>query len=151
MTALLQLLSWLCPKLMLWADLTVTAANVALVSGNSESGTAGATITAGQAVYLDSADSRLKLCDAGAATTDDLYGIALHASLAGQPLAVQRAGVINLGATLVVGEVYMISETAGAICPVADIVAGDFVTMVGVALTAANLQLHKLTTSTAHG
>jgi hypothetical protein len=45
----------------------------------------------------------------------------------------------------------MISETAGGICPVADVGAGEFVTMVGVALTAANLQLHKLTTSVAHG
>jgi hypothetical protein len=68
------------------ADLTITAANV--IAGNSaktETGTAGATVTAGQVVYKDSADNKFKLADNDSATAGlrSPYGIALHASLAG--------------------------------------------------------------------
>jgi hypothetical protein len=66
------------------ADLTITAASVLAGSGAKKvNGTAGATITAGQAVYLDSADNEYKLADNDSATAAvrTVAGIALHASL----------------------------------------------------------------------
>ena len=49
-------------------------------------------------------------------------------------------GLVNLGATLVVGQVYCVSATAGAICPYADLTTGEFVCILGIATSAALLQ-----------
>jgi len=126
------------------ADLTVTAANVAEGSGAKKTtGTAGATITAGQTVYKDAADSnKIKLADADlsqAAST--VVGIALHAALSGQPITYQTDGQLDVGATLTVGEIYVLSGTAGGIAPVADLAASDWVVILGVALATDNLDV----------
>jgi hypothetical protein len=129
------------------ADLTITAANVLAGSGAKKvNGTAGATITAGQAVYLDSADNEYKLADNDSATAAvrTVAGIALHASLDGQPLTILSQGPITIGATTAVGEVYCLSSTAGGICPVADIAAGDYNTIIGIgtSTTVIDVKLH---------
>jgi hypothetical protein len=126
------------------ADLSITAANVAAASSaRTTTGTAGATVTAGQVVYLDSSDNKYKLADNDSATAAvrSPAGIALHASLNGQPLTVLTRGSITIGATTAVGEVYCLSSTAGGICPVADIAAGDYNTIIGVgtSVTAINV------------
>ena len=124
------------------ADITVVAADVVAGTGASfTTGTAGATITAGQTVYLDSGTSTFKLadCDASAATAT-VVGIALHGSLSGQPLKVHTGGDITLGVTpMTKGLIYVQSATAGGIAPSADLVGGDFTTFLGVAKTAAIL------------
>jgi hypothetical protein len=129
------------------ADLTITAASVLAGSGAKKvNGTAGATITAGQAVYLDSADNEYKLADNDSATAAvrTVAGIALHASLDGQPLTILSQGPITIGATTAVGEVYCLSSTAGGICPVADIAAGDYNTIIGIgtSTTVIDVKLH---------
>jgi hypothetical protein len=117
------------------ADLTITAASV--IAGNgakTDRGIAGATITAGQVVYLDATDNKYKLADNDSATAAvrSPAGIALHAALAGQPLVVLVSGLITIGATVAAGDVYCLSSTPGAICPSADIAAGDYNTIVGI-------------------
>lgn len=126
------------------ADLTITAGSVAMVSGTTEVMTAGATITAGQAIYKDASDSnKAKLADANdTAAKAAAYGIALNGASSGQPVSVLRTGVVNMGATLTVGEIYVVSDTAGGVAPEADLVnTNNFVTILGVGLTAANLDL----------
>lgn len=131
------------------ADLTITAANVIAGSGaKKETGIAGATVTAGQVVYKDSSDSdKFKLADNDSATAAvrSPYGIALHASLAGQPLTVLRQGPITIGATTAVGIVYCLSSTAGGICPSADIATGDYNTIIGIgtSTTVIDVKLHE--------
>jgi len=127
------------------ADLSVTAANVVGVSDiHTEKVTAGATITAGCPVYKDTSDSnKAKLTDCDASDAASVCnGIATHAALDEQPLVIQTQGVINVGATLTVGEVYMASGTAGKIAPHGDFTTGDRATIIGIAETAANLRLH---------
>ena len=118
------------------ADLTITAASVIAGStATKETGTAGASITAGQVVYKDASDSgKFKLADNDSATAAarTVYGIALHAASSGQPLTVLKSGPITIGATTAVGTVYMLSSTAGGIAPVADAGSGDYVTVLGV-------------------
>ena len=84
------------------ADISVTAsAVVASVTALVEhGGKAGATITAGQVLYKDSSDGKLKLADndSGTAAVRTVYGIALHASLDGQPLSVIKRGPLTLNA-----------------------------------------------------
>ena len=124
------------------ADITVTAANVALVSGSKQTGIAGETVTAGQSLYLKAADDRLWLADTdSSAATTTCIGIALNNASAAQPLTYAGSGAtVNMGATLVVG-VYVLSGTAGGVAPVADLAASDWVTILGTATTTANLAL----------
>jgi hypothetical protein len=121
------------------ADLSITAANVVAVSGATTArGTAGATITAGQLVYLDSSDNELKLADSNdTAAKSVVVGVALHASLDGQPLAYLTSGQITIGATVSLGKVYVLSTTAGGIAPIDDIASTEYISVLGVATTTA--------------
>lgn len=116
------------------ADLTVTAASVVNSSGAIQSGTAGETITAGMALYLKASDSKLykAQCD-GTAAEATLVGVSLHAALAGQPLAYAGNGnTINIGATTAKTP-YVVSAAAGAVAPVADLVTGNYISILGIA------------------
>ena len=126
------------------ADITVTAANV--VSGSDaikKQGVAGASITAGQPLYIDTANNNvLKLADANASLlTSTVDGIALHAAATGQPITYQSGGLITIGATVAVGTVYVVSATAGGIAPSADLATGMYTAILGVATTSGILQL----------
>lgn len=130
------------------ADLSITAANVIPVAGFSlYQGTAGATITAGQVVYLDTTTSTIKLADNDAtAATAVVQGIALHAALASQPLQVIIGGSLGMGAIFTAGVFYYLSATAGGICPVADLVSGKRVSQIGYASTTSNLVVQPINT-----
>lgn len=128
------------------ADISVTAASV-LASATAlveRTGTAGASITAGQVVYKDSSDGLLKLADSNSATAAvrGAYGIALHAASTGQPLAVARRGPVTFNAVLTAGTTYCSSTTAGGICPQADITTGGEVVILGQALSTTSLDLN---------
>lgn len=122
------------------ADVSQTPANVALVSGPTGRGTAGGTITAGMPVYKDSTDNgHLKPGDADAAASAACVGIALHGAADGQPLVYAKPGaVINWGATLSKNTYYVVSTTAGAVAPSADLAGGDYVTLLAVGDGTAN-------------
>jgi hypothetical protein len=120
-------------------------------------GIAGVAITAGQLLYLDSTATppNMKLADANlslAAAT--VLGVALHAASIGQPILYQTAGDINMGAVLIVGGVYVLSATdaAGAFALVADLAAGWYPTVVGIAWSASilTLAMAKQSTPTVH-
>lgn len=122
------------------ADLSITAADVVPASGAGLlRGTSGATITAGMACYLDSTDQRVKIahCETSA-TTAAVVGIAANGASAGQPVTLVVSGGLDLGATLTVGEVYVLSASGG-IAPVGDLLADDYVTVIGIATAADNL------------
>ncbi|MGE0214003.1 MAG: hypothetical protein AB7S41_20120 [Parvibaculaceae bacterium] len=126
------------------ADISITAANVKLVSGPSEQLKAGAAVTAGQIAYRDSATKTAKLADNDSATAEvrAVFGMALHAAAVDQPIALAKSGaVVDLGAVLTAGVDYYLSGTAGAICPRADVTTGDDPIRIGMALTTSRLQL----------
>jgi len=123
------------------ADLVITAANVVKTSGVVATGTSGATITAGMAIYVDSADAVQISHAVTSATTAAVDGIALNAASSGQPIDYLKAGgVLNLGTTLTIAKPYVLS-TAGLIAPVDDLLTADYVTIIGVATTAALITL----------
>ena len=123
------------------ADITVTAANVVPASGYQYiDGTAGATITAGQTVYLDSSVSTYKLADANAsAAASSTVGIALNGAAASQPIRVMTGGTLGFGAVLTKGTVYVQSATAGGIAPVSDLASGWYRVTLGIATSTSNL------------
>lgn len=137
-------------------DLSVTAANVAQGTGaQTESGVAGATITAGQPVYLDTTTQRYKLSDADSATVAarSVRGISLNGGSDGQPLTIQKMVLnteINIGATLVANTAYYLSSNAGGICPLADVGTGEYMVLIGIARTAALLRMGGVETTVAN-
>jgi hypothetical protein len=117
------------------ADLSITSANVVAGSGAKKvTGTAGATITAGQVVYFDTTDSKYKLADTDSATAAvrSPAGIALNGAANNQPLTVLTSGPVTIGATVAVGDVYYLSGTAGGLAPAADVAPGDYPCIIGI-------------------
>lgn len=116
------------------ADITITPANVKKGQGAVVvNGIAAATITAGQVLYR-LADGTFGLADANGASAliKTPFGIALNGGAAGQPIAIQTAGRIFIGGTAVQGTIYVLSATAGGICPAADLASGHRVGILGV-------------------
>jgi hypothetical protein len=102
-------------------DIAVTAAKVGVVypeRAEIYSGIAGATITAGQAVYIVVADGKLNLADENAsAETSACIGIALNGGGAGQVIDVLRKGHVYgfTVAALAYALPVSLSNTAGAL------------------------------------
>ena len=109
-------------------DISITAANVKLVSGPTRQLSAGAAITAGQIVYDEANTARAKLADNDSGTSEvrAAAGMALHAASTDQPLTMAKNGaVVDVGAVLTAGTDYYLSGTPGGICPRADVTTGD--------------------------
>lgn len=123
-------------------DISITAASVlAAAAAVKESGIAGATITAGQAVYKD-ANGKYQLADAdGAAALRVPTGIALNGAAVNQPMFVARSGAVTIGATLTAGTAYYLSDDPGGICPLADVTGGDYIVLIGLATSASVLNV----------
>jgi hypothetical protein len=124
------------------ADISITAANVVPSSSAViRYATAGATVTAGQLVYLDTADTdaqgigKAKLSDAnGAAALRVVDGIAVNSASAGQVIAyvVYDPALVIAASGLTANQILLSSATAGGIAPSADLTTGWYLTVVGV-------------------
>jgi hypothetical protein len=125
-------------------DVAVTAGNVKPSTGaRVKTGVAAATITAGQVLYQDPTTKKLGLCDCDSATAAARVpvGIALSGAAADQYVTYQYQGLITVGGTLTKGLVYVASDTPGGIMPAADLEAGDYTTVLGVAYSASQLSM----------
>jgi hypothetical protein len=106
------------------ADLTITASRVAPVrlTRDPRSFPAAVTITAGQAVYLDSTNA-LRLADADADATENAMGIALRSVVAGETTSIAAPDdLIDLGDALgglAYGAPVYLSGTAGGLADAA--------------------------------
>lgn len=124
------------------ADLSITATSViASAAARRVTKTAGATITAGQPVYVLTAGT-IGPADANDSTKATVLGIAENGGATGQRISVVTEDpAFVLGATVAIGDVLMASTTAGGIAPVADATTGDFVTVLGVAVSTSAINL----------
>lgn len=125
------------------ADVTVTAANVKPVGTSRTVQTVllGETVTQGQPLYLKAADSKYWKADADTLAEAAAAGIALTPGVADDYAIMLTAGTINMGGTLAVGQVYVVSVNAGGVAPYSDLGSGDYVTILGVATTTAVLNV----------
>jgi hypothetical protein len=101
----------------------------------------GSTIAAGQPIVASS--GKYVLADANAsAALAAAEGIAMTPGV-DNGFGVMAFGgpIILVGTTMVVGETYLVSPTAGGIMPNADRATGDFVTRLGTASSATQLNL----------
>ncbi len=115
------------------ADLSITPANV--VPGSDavivKGATAGATITAGDSIYIDAADrGKIKPCDADAAASAVCAGIALNGASDNQPVSYQSGGSLTIGATVVIGVSYYVTPNAGGLGVWAEVLSADYATLV---------------------
>lgn len=126
------------------ADIVITATSVVAGSDAVTSvGSAGEAITAGQALYVSSTTGKLMRADSNSATLEARQAtcIALNGGALNQPIVTQSFGDIAIGATLVAGSAYYLSDTPGGICPVADVGTGESVCMIGIAKSTSVLSL----------
>lgn len=126
------------------ADLSQTAANVGLISsgGTVQTVQAGEAITQGMPVYENTSSSPSKWYQADANASAEASAATAFAltpaSTDGYFVLIKGNGAeVNLGATLTVGETYVVSATKGAVAPIGDLTTGDFPTILGTA-TATN-------------
>lgn len=132
-------------------NVVITAANV-LADANARTpvGVAGETITAGQVLYFDPADSRWRRADAltalkAGSANPSFIKVALSGGSVGQTIALLDNGQdYTVGGTLVVGTTYVVSATAGGgnIAPEADLVATNFYTRLGYAISTARMRFN---------
>jgi hypothetical protein len=119
------------------ADISVTAANVIPSSSASiQTGTAGATIVAGQTVYIDTGASNvLKLSyNAGTLLEGTVCGIALNGGASGQVIRyVTEDPALVLGATMTVGDaVYLGGVAGGMTITTVDLDTGEYCSILGI-------------------
>jgi hypothetical protein len=135
------------------ADITQASGSVAPGAGAIRIvGTAGEVITAGQPVYQDPATGLLFKAKADTVVHAAAVGIALGGASANQPFVYQTTGQINVGATLVIGQWYVVSPTNfGGIAPLSDLTTGNFGTVLGYATAPTSLQLTITPSGVAHG
>lgn len=123
--------------------ISVTASSIVKTSNTVvANGTAGASITAGQVVYLDATTNTYKLADCdlspAAATA---AGIALNAATSGQPIAIATSGDLTFNAVLTAGKAYVLGATAGEINPIADLTTNWRTTLLFIATSTTNARL----------
>lgn len=135
------------------ADISQTAASVVkTATSQMKIVIAGETLSAGMPVFKHT-DEKYKKAKADTAANAAAEGITLNGAAVNQPVAITLdVGDVNVGATLVVGEVYCVSPAnAGGIAPVADIVSTKYNTILGVATSTSNLKLGIMASGVVHG
>jgi hypothetical protein len=127
------------------ADLSITAASVKLKSNVKPPIVVhvGEAVAQGQPGYSKAADAgKYWRADADTAIEAAASGVFLTAAASGGYAMFAPPGcIIDLGATLTVGQVYYVSPNVGAICLYTDLASGDFVTIVGVASAVDTIEL----------
>lgn len=126
--------------------LTITKANVALVSGPvSSDQIAGEAFDAGDMVYLKASDGKwYKAEDDGTAEAAGSEGIGMAlatADAANARVSIARPGAIVSIGTGTAGIIYCLGDTAGDLVPSADNGSGDKVTVVALGIGSNKVQL----------
>lgn len=124
------------------ADLALV--DTATVPGGTEQKiVAGEALVAGTPIYKKAADKKAYKADANATVdTANCIGVTTNNAAAGQTVSyLPNGNDITVSAVMTVGVVYAVSAAAGKICPVADLVSGCWVTILGVAKTTSLLPL----------
>lgn len=127
--------------------LSITAANVAWVSGPIDEGcVAGAAFVAGAEVYLAANGRWLNAQADGSAIEAGQYGIGMAlftADAAGARGSIARPGaIVTIAASgLTPGVPYFVGNTAGSLDPLADLGSNDKVTFAGMLISATQIKL----------
>lgn len=128
------------------ADISVTAGSVVAATSPVPvifNGVAGGTITAGQAIYIDT-NNLVQLADAVTSlVTATAVGVSLNGGAAGQPIAYQKSGLITIGATVVKGAIALTSgnNAGGITITAADLTTGWYTQVLGICINTTQIYL----------
>ncbi len=124
------------------AAISITAANVLHSSSATIfTGTAGATITQGQPIYLDTVTNTYKL--ANALTNSPVAGVAMVGASTNQDMVIcSRDPNFAGGFTSSTGNVILVGNTAGTIQPYEDKATGWYVTSLGVMISTTRMNFY---------
>jgi len=135
------------------AEITITASAVAPIANSTIQAeyNAGATIAAGQFVYIDTANSNvLKLAQGDGTTLEStVAGMALSSGSTGQPIKIAIGGTVTIGAVVAAGVFYFLSSTAGNMELFTDVASTEKTVLVGFATTTSILDLRIIITGIA--
>lgn len=132
-----------------FADVSITAANVLLVSGYRPKVGLFAleTLAAGDWLYQATGTSTVGKTDCDASGVDDsksiTIGMALNTALAiGAPVSYAAAGDrVTIGSVVSRGNIYVLSGTAGKMCDASDLADSDWVTIAAVGVDASTIEI----------
>lgn len=128
------------------ADATVIPNQIAPANANTSInyGIAGASITAGQVVFIDkTANFQIKPAQAtNFNAASSVVGIALNTAAIGQPITYAIAGDVYFSADLVPTTTYVLSPSnAGGIAADTSLITGNYASVIGIATSTTNLRL----------
>lgn len=125
------------------ADLTISTAVIPSDSAVTETLTLGYAGSAGDLVYMDTADSnKAKAADADAEASAVIRGILATGGASGERcLVVRKDSALVIGATLTIPNSYVASTTAAGIAPEGDLTSGKYVSYVGRAVSTTALEV----------
>jgi hypothetical protein len=127
------------------ADYVITPANVKISGSNVRTSTVqvGEAVTEGQALYLDNTSGKYMLADATDTTKALVAGVTLTSSDLDGYALMQTSRTYFAGTTLVKGDPVFLSATAGGgdLCPHADLVSTNAVTLIGFASSTSEIEL----------
>ncbi len=124
------------------AAISITAANVLHSSSATIfTGTAGATITQGQPIYLDTVTNTYKL--ANALTNSPVAGVAMVGASTNQDMVIcSRDPNFAGGFTSSTGNVILVGNVAGQLNPYEDKATGWYVTSLGVMISTTRMNFY---------
>ncbi len=124
------------------AAISITAANVLHSSSATIfTGTAGATITQGQPIYLDTVTNTYKL--ANALTNSPVAGVAMVGASTNQDMVIcSRDPNFAGGFTSSTGNVILVGNVAGQLNPYEDKATGWYVTSIGVMISTTRMNFY---------
>ncbi|TWT45010.1 hypothetical protein RAS1_14310 [Phycisphaerae bacterium RAS1] len=131
------------------ADFSITAANV-IAGGVVPTKTAGEALVAGEAVYKKVADGKYYKAQADGNEEEAKFaGVAVNNCAAGQPFSLVEAGELTVGSALgSAGKAVVLSAAAGKLAPIADLLTGHRLTIVGYSKSATVLVIQSIVTGT---
>lgn len=123
-------------------ELSITAANIAFDATSPTSvalnkrGQVGEAVTEIMPVYFDSASTnKYKKATNATSAESQVTHLTYDAGSTDDYVALFNGGQLNIGATLVAGTTYYLSDTAGKIVPLTGLASGDYVVRIGYAIS----------------
>jgi len=136
------------------ANLTITPANVLASGAIVTNDRAGESVVTGQMLYQKTSDLLWYKADAltaekaGSSNAGRIM-MAMNTATVGQPVTLLNSSQsVTLGAIGTLGRLYVISATTGLICPIADLVTGNYLSVLGYFTTTSIFQFQPMITGT---
>lgn len=133
------------------ANIDVFAVTVDGVAPRTIKATAGVTISAGDVLYMDGTDSKVKDAANTAEASSVAVGIALNNASPNQPVSYISKGFVQLGDVAAAGDIAVVSTSGGNMAPSSDLISTNYVSIIGVFASLSLLEVNINNSKTVKG